>query len=115
MAILRRKTRQKIWFAQDEEFRVPKGATYINFRSPMVGQSARQAAAAALYTAVVKDGVNELTYPALLAGLNFNLYKHAQGISLRITGYNDKQSLLLKELLAVVARPAFDPKRFDNI
>ncbi|MEJ2531493.1 MAG: insulinase family protein [Halioglobus sp.] len=107
--------RQKIWFAQDGEFRVPKGATYINFRSPLVGQSASQSAAAALYTAVVKDGVNELTYPALLAGLNFNLYKHAQGISLRVSGYNDKQAVLLEELLGAVRDPAVDPQRFDNI
>jgi len=107
--------RQKIWFMQDDEFRVPKGATYINFRSPEVGQSARQTAAAVLYTAVLKDDVNEFAYPALLAGLNFNFYKHAQGISLRITGYNDKQALLLEELLAVVAAPAFDAQRFDDI
>ncbi|MFK7733184.1 MAG: insulinase family protein, partial [Pseudomonadales bacterium] len=36
--------RQKIWFLQDDEFRVPKGATYVNFRSPLVGQSANQTA-----------------------------------------------------------------------
>ena len=107
--------RQKIWFLQDDEFRVPKGATYINFRSPEVGQSVTQTAAAVLYTAVLKDDVNEYTYPALLAGLSFNFYKHAQGISLRITGYNDKQALLLQQLLAVVADPAFDPRRFDDI
>ena len=54
----------------------------------------------------LKDHVNEFAYPALLAGLNFDFYKHAQGISLRISGYNDKQALLLEELLAVVAAPA---------
>jgi insulysin len=107
--------RQKIWFMQDDEFRVPKGATYINFRSPEVGQTALQAASALLYTAVLKDDVNEFAYPALLAGLNFDVYKHAQGISLRITGYNDKQTVLLEKLLDVVASPAFDPQRFDNV
>ena len=107
--------RQKIWFMQDDEFRVPKGATYINFRSPEVGQNARQTASAVLYTAVLKDDVNEFAYPALLAGLSFNFYKHAQGISLRITGYNDKQALLLEQLMGVVAEPAFDAQRFDDI
>ncbi|MEM8560891.1 MAG: insulinase family protein [Pseudomonadota bacterium] len=107
--------RKSIWFMQDQEFEVPKGATYINFRSPEVGASARQTAAAVLYTAVLKDDVNEFTYPALLAGLSFNFYKHAQGISLRITGYNDKQALLLDDLLKVVADPQFNPQRFDDI
>ncbi|MEM6581250.1 MAG: insulinase family protein [Pseudomonadota bacterium] len=107
--------RKSVWFMQDQQFDVPKGATYINFRSPEVGASARQTAAAVLYTAVLKDDVNEYTYPALLAGLSFNFYKHAQGISLRLTGYNDKQALLLEELLKVVADPKFNPQRFENI
>ena len=107
--------RKQIWYAQDEEFRLPRGATYINFRSPLVGQSARQTASAILYTALLKDQVNEYTYPARLAGLNFSLYKHAQGISLRISGYDDKQSVLLEQLLQVMISPDFDPQRFNNI
>jgi len=107
--------RKTIWFAQDEEFRLPKGATYINFRSPAVGETAGQTASAVLYTALLTDQVNEFTYPAMLAGLSFNLYKHAQGISLRIGGYNDKQSVLLDKLLEAMAAPAFDKQRFENI
>ena len=110
-----RRDRQVIWFKQAEQFRIPKGATYINFRSPEVGQSARQNAAAVLYTSLLTDSVNEFAYPAMLAGLNFDLYKHAQGISLRITGYNDKQALLLEELLAAITAAQFEPQRFDNI
>jgi len=107
--------RQKIWFLQDDEFRVPKGAAYVNFRSPLVGQSARQNALAVLYTSLLTDAVNEFAYPALLAGLNFNLYKHAQGVSLRISGYNDKQMVLLEQLLDVMKRSEFDAARFENI
>ena len=107
--------RQKVWFMQDGEFRVPKGATYINFRSPHVGQSAHQSAAAVLYTAVLGDSVNEFAYPAALAGLNFNLYKHAQGISLRISGYDDKQALLLDSLLEAIKASQFDEQRFNSI
>jgi len=107
--------RQKIWFMQDEKFRVPKGASYINFRSPHVGQSARQTAGAVLYTELLKDSVNEFAYPALLAGLNFSLYKHAQGLSLRISGYDDKQALLLDRLLDTIKEPHFNPQRFDDI
>ena len=114
-ALVLSENRKQIWFAQDEEFRLPRGATYINFRSPLVSQSAEQTASAVLYTALLKDQVNEYTYPALLAGLNFSFYKHAQGISLRISGYDDKQAVLLEELLEVMASPSFEPQRFDNI
>lgn len=107
--------RSEIWLAQDREFRIPRGATYINFRSPLVGQEPAQAASAVLYTALLEDRVNEFTYPAALAGLNFSLYKHAQGISLRISGYNDKQEILLSELIDVMLEPDFAPQRFADI
>ena len=73
----------------------------------MIGESAAQTAAAVLYTSLLKDKVNEFTYPALLAGLSFDIYKHAQGISLRINGYSDKQSVLLGRLLDVMVAPTF--------
>ncbi len=107
--------RQKIWFMPDEEFRLPKGATYINFRSTEIGSSAAQTAMAGLYTALLMDQVNEFAYPARLAGLNFVFYKHGQGISLRVSGYNDKQALLLERLLTDIKEPGFDPQRFENV
>ncbi|MCB1679299.1 MAG: insulinase family protein [Halioglobus sp.] len=107
--------RQKIWFMPDAEFRLPKGATYINFRSVEVGHSARQNAAATLYAALLRDKVNELAYPAQLAGLSFSIYKHAQGISLRMHGYNDKQPRLLRHLLDAFADSTFDERRFADI
>jgi insulysin len=107
--------RQKIWFMPDAEFRVPRGLTYINFRSPLVGQTAGQTALVALYTALLTDQVNEFAYPAQLAGMNFDFYKHSQGISLRVGGYNDKQALLLQRLLQGMVKPTFTQQRFDDI
>ena len=107
--------RQTIWFMPDDEFRVPKAVTYINFRSPEVGQNVTQAVMAALYTTLLTDTVNELSYPAQLAGLSFDFYKHAQGISLRVGGYNDKQAILLQRLLQDMLSPSFSQQRFDNI
>jgi len=107
--------RQQIWYMPDEEFRVPRGAVYIRFRSTEAGQSATQDALAGLYAAVLGDHVNEFSYPARLAGLNFGFYKQARGISLRLDGYNDKQLLLLQRLLEVIRNPDFDPQRVDSI
>ena len=107
--------RQRIWYRQAEDFRVPRGALYINFRSPAVGESAAQTAAAVLYTNMLSDRVNSFTYPAALAGLNFSIYKHAQGLSMRISGYTDKQLTLLSRLLDVVAAPGFTRDRFDDV
>ncbi len=113
--VLLQAERQAIWFMPDNEFRVPRGLIYINFRSPEVGRDARQAAQAALYTALLTDHVNEFAYPAQLAGMSFSFRKHARGISLRLGGYTDKQPLLLERLLEVIRSPRFSPTRFEDI
>lgn len=107
--------RQKIWFMPDGEFRVPRGVTYLNIRSPEVGATAEQTARVALYTTLLSDQVNEFAYPARLAGMDFDIYKHSQGIGLRVSGYTDKQELLLQKLLDSVVAPTFSEQRFMDI
>lgn len=107
--------RQRIWFRQSEEFRVPRGALYLSFRSPLVAATATDHAASSLYTRMVTDAMNEYTYPALLAGLGFNFYRHSQGISMRISGYSDKQFALLDELLQSISSQAFASDRFERL
>lgn len=107
--------RKRIWYRQAEQFRVPKGMLYVNFRSPLVSASPEQVASASLYTRMVTDALNEYTYPALLAGLGFDFYRHTQGISLRISGYNDRQLALLQQLVSEIAQQRFDPERFARV
>ncbi|WOJ96543.1 insulinase family protein [Congregibacter brevis] len=107
--------RKRLWFRQGEDFRVPKGAMYVSFRSPLVAASAEQKAASALYTRMVNDAVREYTYPTLLAGVGFNFYSHGQGISMRVSGYNEKQFALVEELLTKIWEQEFDPARFERI
>lgn len=107
--------RQKIWLMPDVQFRVPKGFTYINFMTPALGQTPGQSAMASLYAALLNDRVNEFAYPARLAGLGFGFGKSGAGITLRMSGYNDKQFVLLERLLDDIREPDFSPQRFDNI
>jgi insulysin len=107
--------RQTIWFMPDDEFRIPRGTTYINFRSPEVGHNAEQSVLVGLYTALLVDQVNEFAYPAKLAGMHFSFRKHSQGITLRVGGYTDKQALLLQQLVQGMDKPRFSQQRFENI
>lgn len=106
---------QKIWFRQDDEFRLPKGVVKIGFRAPGVDDSVASSANAALYASLLSDKVNEFGYPAQLAGLGFGFFKLQRGLSLQVSGYNDKQQLLLSRLLADVKAPDFAPERFENV
>lgn len=107
--------KQQVWYQPDEHFRVPKGVTYMHFRSPAAGQDPYQSAMAALYTALMSDKVNEFAYPARLAGLGFSIGKRGNGIAISLSGYTDKQSLLLTRLLEDLREPGFSRQRFENI
>lgn len=114
-ALVKSSSGLNLWFRQDDEFRIPKGAIYISFRTGLSNVSARNAATTLLYVSLLSDAVNEYTYPALLAGLNFSIYKHSRGVSLKISGYDDKQLVLLRDIVSRIAGADLDTGRFPNI
>ena len=107
--------RMRIWQRQDTRFRVPRGALYSNFLTGFVNATAADAAASELYVELLSDAVNEFTYPALLAGLNFSISTNSRGIGLNISGYNDKQMVLLEHIVDAIQSANLDTHRFDNI
>ena len=109
--------RLRLWFKQDHEYRVPKADIYLNIKSSLANQSPRTTALAVMYMELVKDQLREYAYPAMVAGLDFELYKHARGFSLKVRGYTDKQAMLLERILDhLTENPlSVDPGRFDNI
>ena len=104
-----------VWFGQEAEFRIPKGGIYVNFRSPLVAESVEDTTEALMYVRLLNDELNELTYPAFLAGLNFSFYTSPWGISMRVTGYTDQQDVLMEQLIGTLRNPALDEQRFRDI
>ena len=103
----------RLWYKQDQRFDLPKGSVLFSLRSPLANFSAEHRAMLSMYTAMVADQLNELSYPASLAGLAYTLNAHGRGFSLKISGFDDKQGLLLDEILAALDAPQFDPQRFE--
>ncbi len=105
----------KLWYQQDNEYLVPRGAMYLSFRNANAGASARQIALGEMYVSLLRDSVNEMTYPAALAGLNFSFYRHTRGVSLKISGYNAKQMVLLNSIVDAIRDGSFSEDRFANM
>ena len=105
----------KFLFENDLEFQAPRASTYLSVRSPIAGKSARAEVLAQLFTRVIREQLNEELYPATLTGLRFDVYSHLRGISIRITGYDDKQEVLLSrivdELFAELDPSVFEQKK----
>lgn len=104
-----------LWFDHESSYQSPRGNFYVSVRSPLSRASAMEAVLTDLYTAIVVDQLNEFSYQARLAGLAFQLYDHQRGFTLKISGYTDKQAVLLGELLKALTLPEITPERFDRL
>jgi secreted Zn-dependent insulinase-like peptidase len=100
-----------VWHLQDDAFGLPKTNSFFSVRSPLAQSDVRNAALLEWYVQVIQDDLNELSYPAQLAGLGFRIDAHARGFSVRITGYDDKQTVLLQSIIESLHKRSFDPQR----
>ncbi len=102
----------ELWHKQDQTFNTPRADFYVSLRSPEASSSPENEILTRLYVAMVNDELNEFSYPANLAGLSYSLYKHIRGLTIRISGYSDKQDILLRRIVKALHRPRLDPQRF---
>ncbi len=113
--LIRKENGVEVWFKQDTQFNVPRATINIRAYSPVVGQSVKSAAMTHLYAALANDSLNEFAYPAALAGLSFGVSANSRGMDLDISGYNDRQGLLLNRMLSTLDRGRFRQERFDAV
>jgi insulysin len=99
----------------DVEFRVPRAVTHISIRPKDGLIDIDDVVNAGLYISLVQDDLNALAYPALLAGVSYQIASPPKGFRVSIGGYQDKQLTLLDEVLARLVGLAIDEERFAVI
>ncbi|MEZ5525567.1 MAG: insulinase family protein [Pseudomonadales bacterium] len=104
----------RLWYRTDTSFDAPRADFYFTLRSAQVNRSARNVALTHLLVKTINDQLNEFSYPASLAGLGYQLYPHVRGVSVRISGYQDKQSVLLDEILKSLTAPQIEQDTFNR-
>ncbi|MDH3643644.1 MAG: insulinase family protein, partial [Gammaproteobacteria bacterium] len=87
------------WLDRDTEFGVPRANVFLTLGVRGGFTTPRDIVMAQLYQRLITDARNELTYPAMLAGLSYSLSVAADGFRLQLAGYNDKQPELLAAVL----------------
>ncbi|WP_228160583.1 insulinase family protein [Marinobacter bohaiensis] len=102
-----------VWYARDKHFGTPKANVYLSLRSPLTRDSAHGQVLTELLVDSIRDNLNAYAYPAQLAGLDYRVYSHLRGITLRVGGYNDKLHVLLRRIMTQVANGEIDPARFE--
>ncbi|MDC0611716.1 insulinase family protein [Vibrio sp.] len=105
----------RLWHLQDTEYRVPKGVIYVAIDSPYAVASTRNIVITRLCVEMFLDTLAKQTYPAEIAGINYNMYTHQGGVTLSISGFSEKQPQLLEMILHKFANREFSSKRFESI
>lgn len=113
--VLLQKPGFRLWHMNENKFKVPKGHIYTAIDSAVVGDTARSAALCRLYVELLHDTLAELTYPAELAGMHYDIYPHQTGFTLHVSGFTPKLFLYFDMLIAKIGLRSYSTKRFSEI
>ncbi|WP_036232765.1 insulinase family protein [Marinobacterium litorale] len=105
----------ELWYLQDTSFEQPRANVRLALLSQSANADARASVMSQLYARMVSDRLNETLYDASLAGMSANLYAHLQGLSLRLSGYSERQSRLLDTLITAMTEPPHSEARFQRM
>ncbi|KXX73626.1 Insulin-degrading enzyme [Madurella mycetomatis] len=97
--IIRNDPLVRTWYKKDDTFWVPKATVIVSCRTPVVTATAASRVKSRLFTDLVKDALEEYSYDAELAGLEYNVSLDSRGLYIEVSGYNDKLAVLLQHVL----------------
>ncbi|KAH5216199.1 hypothetical protein HBI62_168920 [Parastagonospora nodorum] len=113
--LIRHDDNVRIWWKKDDQFWVPKANVHIYLRTPITNVTPRVALMSTLYRELVTDALVEYSYDADISGLVYDFTNHANGISVTVSGYNDKLHVLLEKVLTSLRDLEIKQDRFDII
>jgi insulysin len=105
----------RTWFKKDDTFWVPKANLIVSCKSPIAFASAENSVKARLYTDLIRDALEEYSYDAELAGLQYSVAMDQRGLFVEVSGYNDKLSVLLQQVLKTMRDLEIKPDRFEIV
>ncbi|MGV0035063.1 MAG: insulinase family protein [Candidatus Azotimanducaceae bacterium WSBS_2022_MAG_OTU7] len=103
----------ELYMDTDLEFNVPRAVIHVSLRNDGGFITLEDVAQSQLYSLLVQDDLNALAYPALLAGISYQIAAPPKGFRISVGGYNDKQLVLLEEVLRRLMKLDIKKNRFD--
>ena len=105
----------RTWWKKDDRFWIPKANVVTTMRNPLAAITPANDVKSKMYCELVKDALEEYSYDAEIAGLEYTLGSHQLGIDIDLTGYNDKMSVLLEKVLVNMRDLKVKPERFNIV
>lgn len=104
----------KIYFAKDTQFLIPKVGWIFEIKTPEINSNdPSKVVLGDLFIKTVKEALNTLSYPAQIAGLNYEMSRSDDGINLSIEGYSENASKLLESILQNLQNSSIQENQFN--
>lgn len=113
--LLRNDARARTWWKKDDVFWVPKANVVVSLRTPLIFASAENNVKTRLFTDLVRDALEEYSYDAELAGLQYHVSLDNRGLLIDMSGYNDKLPVLLEQVVTAIRDIEIKEDRFEII
>ena len=97
----------RVWGLTDTSFNMPRGNVQVMISTPVASATVQNNALMQIYRALLSRSLNEYGYPAKEAGLGYSISAGRRGMLISLSGYQDKQAVLLEDILR--ALKAFNP------
>ena len=105
----------KLYYQQDTEFQRPKASYRYKIYIPEKYTDIHSYVLMTLYVAAVNESMNEASYPARLAGMDYEVSNDAEGISITVNGYSDSVDDVLKEILSNMSDITIPDGQFEAL
>lgn len=105
----------KVWFQQDDQYKLPKAYLELHLLSPKVNQDAKSKALSLLYDIALNEGLNEWNYEIGLAGLHYILSRTDKGIQIDVSGYSENLPQLVVALSEKLQKIDINEKIFASL
>ncbi|ORY83170.1 Metalloenzyme, LuxS/M16 peptidase-like protein [Protomyces lactucae-debilis] len=102
----------RLWHKKDDTFWVPKANYLYRVTIPALRQSAKDAVMGKLFIELLKDSLNEFSYNADIAGLQYSIEPTVGGLNLGFSGYNDKMPVLAEKVIRRMRNLEVSEQRF---
>lgn len=113
--LLEDKKGYQLWYLPLSGFNEPRLNIYTSVESKNLQFTAKNQITRALYAALLNDSLNEFLYPVSLAGMNVDIYPNAKGLTIKTSGFSEKQSELFVQLMQQIPTLAFTEANFNRV
>ena len=99
----------RVWSLTDTSFNMPRGNVRVMITTPAASATPDDNVLIQIYKSLLSRSLNEYGYPAREAGLNYSITAGRRGLLISLTGYQDKQAVLLEDILKAIE--TFKPEK----